>query len=76
MDKEKAKRILKIYQWARVIGLALLLMFIYVAAANAQSLEDRLSALEQKLQKEQTDSKYMPQVHGILRGKFEYQPEI
>lgn len=55
MKKEKAERIVKIYNWVRFAILVLFLTFMFVGLANAQSA---------------------PQIHGILRGKYEYQPEI
>lgn len=59
MTKEKAEKIIKIYNWARFILVVLLLTFLFVGVATAQPKEN-----------------YMPQIHGILRGKFEYQPEM
>ncbi len=53
MNKEKAERIIKYYNWMRFIILVLFLAFVFIGVANAQ-----------------------PQFHGILRGKFEYQPDI
>jgi len=44
--------------------------------AGAQTVEDRLAILEQKLQQQEQKSKYMPQIHGILRGKYEYEPQL
>ncbi len=90
MTKEKAEKIIRIYNWVRFILLAALLTFLFVGLANAQDadmqtppidvepsereakvpeLEKRLMALEEK-------RKYMPKVHGILRGKCEYQPSM
>lgn len=46
------------------------------AVATGQSVEERLTALEQSLQEQQTKHNYMPKVSGILRGKFEYQPDL
>ena len=51
-------------------------------AASAQTTEERLSALEEKLQ--EVGKKTLPlggdggglQIHGILRGKYEYQPHL
>ncbi len=58
--------------------------------ASAQTLEERVAMLEQqnvemreKLRlsgdrqvRTEKEDKYMPQLHGILRGKYEYQPEM
>lgn len=58
--------------------------------AAAQTLEERVALLEkqnsemrQQLQqtsekqaKSEKKSQYMPQLHGILRGKYEYQPDM
>lgn len=62
----------------------LLLSLSYGAAATAQSLEERVSILEEKAQTPLSSStqsasekqKYLPQLHGILRGKYEYEPNI
>jgi len=76
MTEEKAKRIVKIYNWVRFIILMILLGFLYVSLANAQPIDERLTLLEQKMLKQEAQSKYKPQIHGILRGKYEYQPEL
>ena len=58
--------------------------------AAAQTLEERVALLEQQNRemselirqnsenqaKSGLKSKYMPQLHGILRGKYEYQPDM
>lgn len=46
------------------------------AVAAGQTVEERLTALERSLQEQQTKHNYMPEVSGILRGKFEYQPDL
>lgn len=56
MDTKKAEKIIRIYNWTRAIISILILMFVIVGLANAQS--------------------YRPEIHGILRGKYEYQPEM
>ncbi len=43
---------------------------------TAEDMEARTTALEQKMQTLAATKKYMPQIHGILRGKFEYQPDM
>lgn len=45
-------------------------------STNAQTIEDRVSTLEEKLQEQTQKQKYMPQIHGILRGKYEYEPDL
>ena len=56
--------------------LASVLMLAGSIEANAQTVEERLTAVEQSLQEQQTKHKYMPKISGILRGKFEYQPDL
>ena len=56
--------------------LALVLMLAGSIEAKAQTVEERLTAVEQSLQEQQTKHKYMPKISGILRGKFEYQPDL
>ena len=56
--------------------LASVLMLAGSIEANAQTVEERLTAVERSLQEQQTMHKYMPKISGILRGKFEYQPDL
>lgn len=44
--------------------------------AQELSVEERLTQLEQRQQEQTEKQKYMPQLHGILRGKFEYEPDL
>ena len=47
--------------------------------AGAQTLEQRISALEQQMKTtadKQDKQDHKPQIHGILRGKYEYQPDL
>jgi len=74
MDKEKAERIIRIFNLARIFILLALLAFLFVTTARAQSVIDRVASLEQKVGKQELDSRYLPKIHGILRGKYEYQP--
>lgn len=41
---------------------------------TTEEIEARLTKLEKLAQKKQND--YLPQLHGILRGKFEYEPDL
>lgn len=59
---------------AKVSILSLLLCCGGVAAA--QTIEERLATLEEKLQQVTDKQKNMPQIHGILRGKYEYEPDL
>lgn len=47
-----------------------------LSTVNAQTLEERIAALEGKMQTVSERQKYQPQIHGILRGKYEYQPDL
>lgn len=49
-----------------------------MGAAHAQDedTEARLSALEEKMEQAAKRSEYMPKVQGIIRGKWEYQPDL
>lgn len=79
MNTKQAQTIQHIYQWIRVILLIVLLLLIYVGVATAQTTDQRLQLLEQKihdLEHQQSRQQYLPQIHGILRGKYEYQPDI
>ncbi|MBQ0023843.1 MAG: porin [Prevotellaceae bacterium] len=56
--------------------LFVLLAFLYAEAASAQTLEERISTLEKQLEKVNATRNNAPQLHGILRGKYEYQPDL
>lgn len=76
MDKKKAEKIIRIYNWVRVAIIMIFLTLVFVGVAHAQTLDDRVSLLEKKQQEWQEKGKYIPKIQGILRGKFEYQPEM
>ncbi len=44
--------------------------------ASAQSVDERLSTLEERLQSMNDTQMYAPKIHGILRGKYEYQHDL
>ena len=44
--------------------------------AQELTLEERLTQIEQELQRQTENQKFMPQIHGILRGKYEYEPDL
>lgn len=62
MTKEKVERINKIYNWVRIIIVALFMALLYTGLAHGQSLEERVDALANKLQTQQEKSQYMPQL--------------
>ncbi len=76
MTREKAEKIIKIYNWIRFILIVLLLAFLFVGLAQAQTTDERITVLEKKMQEQEKKNRYMPQIHGILRGKYEYEPEL
>ncbi len=76
MEKEKAEKIITIYNWVRFIIFVLFLIFLFVGLAHAQAFDDRVSLLEGMVGKIGEQHKYMPQLHGILRGKYEYEPQM
>ena len=48
-----------------------------IGTAIAQDdTDERLSALEEKVEQMAKRSEHLPKVHGILRGKYEYEPEL
>lgn len=83
MDIEKAKRIQKIYNWTRFMIIAIVLLLLAVVSAKAQNnVEERLLLLEQRYeslqevqQKDSVRHEHIPHLHGILRGKYEYEPD-
>ena len=44
--------------------------------AQELTLEERLTQIEQELRRQTEKQKFMPQIHGILRGKYEYEYEL
>ena len=80
MTTQKARKIQTLYTWMRILLLVLFLTFLYAASAHAQGssdsrgMEERLTRLEKMMQSK--TSKFMPGLHGILRGKFEYEPDL
>ncbi len=61
----EAKRVQTIFRWIKVLIVTLLLLGGY-ALCHAQ--ETTPAATDR--------SQYMPQLHGILRGKYEYEPDL
>lgn len=47
-----------------------------LTTAEAQTLEERVTDLEGDMQTMTDKQKYLPQIHGILRGKYEYEPDL
>lgn len=83
MEFQKAKRLKGMNHYGRVVFISFALLFIGISSLSAQTVEERLTVLEnklaqaeKKLEESNAKSKYLPQMHGILRGKYEYQPEI
>lgn len=56
--------------------LALFCLCLVKVDAQELSVEERLTKVEQELQRQTEKQKFMPQIHGILRGKYEYQPDL
>lgn len=77
MTKEKAEKIKRIYNWSRLIIFVLFLLLVYVCTAKAQTgLEERMSLMEKSMENYETNNHFMPKIHGILRGKYEYEPDL
>lgn len=60
------------------ILLASLFLSSFVTGVNAEDsiVNERLTQLELKFKELTEKHKYIPQVHGILRGKYEYEPDL
>lgn len=61
MKKEKAERIIRIYNWARLIIIILFLAFVFIGVASAQTVEERVTKLEQLIQQQSEKNKYKPE---------------
>lgn len=57
-------------------SLCTLAVSLCTLAATAQPPDERISTLEEKFQTLTARQQYMPHIHGILRGKCEYQPSM
>lgn len=57
------------------VVLAFLAVWGCVPAAG-QTVEERLAMLEKHVAEEKQRTEYLPKIHGILRGKYEYEPEL
>ena len=56
------------------LAMASVAVWGYVPAAG-QTVEERLAMIEERMAAEERRTDYLPKIHGILRGKYEYQPE-
>lgn len=76
MTSEKLANIIVIYGWPRFAILIFSVLFMCVGFASAQTLEDRLQLLEEQIRKQDADPARSFYIHGILRTKYEYEPEL
>ena len=62
----------------RYLRLALFVLLALCAgqAGAQESGDEGTSALEQRMSQLETKWEHMPKIHGILRGKYEYEPEL
>ncbi|MCD8266237.1 MAG: OprO/OprP family phosphate-selective porin [Prevotellaceae bacterium] len=60
------ERIRRVFNWIRI---AILLLLLLGGWAVCRAEEGEVTAKEDR-------SQYMPQLHGILRGKYEYEPPL
>lgn len=58
------------------ISAIVLLATMIAGSVNAQTLDEQMSVLQEKIQSLTDKQKYMPRVGGILRGKYEYEPDL
>lgn len=59
--------------------LLILAVVLFAGGVNAMAqddTDDRLSVIEQKVEQIAKQSEYLPKLHGILRGKYEYEPDL
>lgn len=61
---------------ACTVIMALAMTFTSSMETKAQTVEERLAALEKELDKETQKNDNLPKLHGILRGKYEYEPDL
>ncbi|MGM9841638.1 MAG: porin, partial [Candidatus Limisoma sp.] len=59
--------------------LLIVAVFLITGFTNAMAqddTDDRLSVVERKVEQMAKQSEYLPKLHGILRGKYEYEPDL
>lgn len=71
MDKEKAKRIFKIYNTVRLLLLFLLFLAIFIALCHARSVNGTVTLPHPPKKELELKKEYLPQIHGI-----QYEHEI
>lgn len=58
------------------MALFMLLALCAGQAGAQESVDEGTSALEQRMSRLEDKWEHMPKIHGILRGKYEYEPEL
>lgn len=56
--------------------IALLCLFAIRTSAQELTLDERIKQLEQKIQEQSEKQEHSPKIHGILRGKYEYEHNL
>lgn len=56
--------------------IALLCLFAIRTSAQELTLDERIKQLEQKIQEQSEKQEHSPKIHGILRGKYEYEHDL
>ena len=56
--------------------IALLCLFVAKTSAQELTQEERITKLEQKTQEQTEKQAHSPKIHGIMRGKYEYEPDL
>lgn len=68
-----------LYMYNIKIGVCIVLTFCCCIYTSAQTIEERISKLEQleaQRHSSEMSKESSPQIHGILRGKYEFQPDL
>lgn len=56
--------------------IALLCLFAAKTSVQELTQEERITKLEQKTQEQTEKQAHSPKIHGIMRGKYEYEPDL
>ena len=76
MTEKKERQIRKLIDWVGLVLIISFLLWMGILSASAQSVEERIERLEKLMESYEKQQIAKLEIHGIVRGKYEYQPEM
>ena len=76
MTEKKERQIRNLIDWVRLVLIISFLLWMGILSASAQSVEERIERLEKLMESYEKQQIGKLEIHGIVRGKYEYQPEM